>query len=1485
MASLLEEINTMKASGVSNALIEDFKNKQILELQAAGVDDSIINKSLGIVDHSKDDSLLEPIKKYWSGVAQDIKNEGLFDYAKKWSVGEQSEFLTTHLDRGIGKSNINLMTQYHTDGKKGIDYKSAFAQEPADTGHLERAFETLVTLGADSPFYIPGIVIGAMGSPVTGGFVAGFVNDSIKGMYLEALDRGEVSSFKEWWQIFLHHGLWEGTKGGITVASMVAAPSALPFLGMSKNMMTKFMARWTALSYTPVMLGEDWPDKNQKINNALMLASLGIVEKGASMVFKRGIKNKKDLPDNTKDIFENKDMIEDAVSFNKKTFRADKKIDESLIRNLNKELIELRKEKPKKEEIKLNLKELENKQQKTFEEISKMREDKAMGLEIDQAKFTALEKELGKIEIAIKEFKPEAVGKVETKEITELKAEIARLEDLKTKDPNKIPMKEYITLEENLKTAKEKLDTLTKVEKPIEKDIVAEEVTEFQKKSRIQEIERKLDELEAKPVEKVTKNITDVETTNSIIKSALKKLRWGKIERVKDVDWKTNLIRHFLDGLYPILKAERRAKNWVKFKKNAPTPYTEMRSQHGMIGKAMYFIKYNTLDFKNQKSNGKGFDNIVLDVIEFGKEIADLKLQLRNVELDLIEYKTFKKKLFTEQELKEGADTLAIKNTKSIIEDLTKKIEQKTETIKNRNQTDEFAKASAYLTHKRNVELVETRKIDTGIDSKLSNKYINVKEIKDSYEGMRKELLEYQDRLVDYMVKSGVISAELAKTVKELNKDYVPFFRVIEDANIGNTFSKTVKNPFKRIKGSEKDIADPIESIFLNTLRFVQIAERNAAYTSFFDMIVKAKTEAAKLKEADPFPDIYIAKTKVKPIRVTKEDLKNIVIDWKGITEDIADGFTIFRKDGQMLSETQVGVYKDGVRTVWEMPSDIAQALNGMNKFQAGWIRDYLGWPTRWLRTGATLNPDFIARNFSRDTFFGAVFSKNKGFLPIYSTLRGIWLFGRSNKAERYRGSEEFKEFMKSGAMQSHFVSIDQKYFRDGRVLNQLMKRKFPNHINPMKIGEYLRVVSEYAEIASRLADFELTMKRLRKQNNKLPKSEQLTEREMLHRGGFEGRDLTIDFRKMGYAIQSVNAISAFYNARIQGNLKLWEGMRDRPIQTSLKIMTYITIPSILLWLHNKDSEAYRRLPRWRKDLAWNLVLNEGTDKEWTASFPKAHGLALIFGSGVERILDSMYKKDPTIFKNFVKEWSWDSVIQTIPMPDIAKPIIEKWANKSYFTQRPIVPEGLKNLLPEYQFTQYTSETAKLLGKVLAKLTFGKMGSPMMIDNWVQSWFGGLGTYMMKLIDTGLEKSGIVVPPVDPSSDNWIKNLDDMIIIKAFVARNPDASSEYLTDFWTMYRPLAKQIATINRLKSQGRLEEYIHLFQKSEVELAFLEKFATAIRKNADFIRKVQASTFMSADDKAQLIDMTYLMMIETAKMANEQVKNMRKFKKELYK
>jgi len=817
-----------------------------------------------------------------------------------------------------------------------------------------------------------------------------------------------------------------------------------------------------------------------------------------------------------------------------------------------------------------------------------------------------------------------------------------------------------------------------------------------------------------------------------------------------------------------------------------------------------------------------------------------------------------------------------IKETKIRIKNLEKNIEIEMKNIKDRKPLDEYAKAGGYLTHKRNVELVEKRKIDTGIDGEISKKYIEVKEIKENYQGLQKEFVQYSERLVDYMVDAGVIPKELAKIIRELNKDFVPFHRVIEDAHTGATFSKVVKNPFKRIKGSEKDIADPIESTFLNTVRFVQIAERNAAYTSFFDMVIKAKTKAAELKQADPFPDIQIAKTPIRKIHLVKEDLKNIVVDWKSLTEKQLDGLAIFRKDSQMLSDKQVAVYKNGVRTVWEVPTDIAAALNGMNKFSAHWIRNTIGLPSQWLRAGATLNPEFMARNISRDTVWGASYTKNTFFIPIVSSIRGIFLrHGKINE-------KLYQEFMKSGASQSHLISIDQRYFRDGRMIDELYSRKFHNWLDPTKILENLRAVSEYAEVATRLADFELTMKRLTKQNEKLPPDKKLTYRQILHRAGFEARDLTIDFRKMGYAVQAINQISAFFNAKIQGNLKLWEGMRDRPFQTTTKILTWITLPSVLLWLHNKDSEAYKALPQWRKDLAWNLPVYEGTKYEIIFSFPKAHGLALLFGSTVERTLDSIYQKNPEIIKDFVKEYSWESMVGLIPIPEFAKPFIEGFANKSTFTKRPIVPEGLKDLLPEYQYTQYTSETAKLVGKIISRLTNGKVGSPLMIDNWVQSWFGGLGDHTMALMDVALTKAGIVVPPVDPKSDNWIKNLDDMIIIKAFVARNPDGNSEHLSKFWKTYHPISEQLATINKLKKSGNFEEFIHLFQRAEIELSFLENIAVALRKNSHMVRMIQASTFMSANEKAQMIDQIYMMMIATAKMANDMVLTTRKFKKE---
>jgi len=80
-----------------------------------------------------------------------------------------------------------------------------------------------------------------------------------------------------------------------------------------------------------------------------------------------------------------------------------------------------------------------------------------------------IDKQIALLVGQLTKLRQRVVGKVDTQDAAALKAEIARLEALK-KDPSKIKkIEDYLTLDENLKTVRAKLDTLTKVEKPTER--------------------------------------------------------------------------------------------------------------------------------------------------------------------------------------------------------------------------------------------------------------------------------------------------------------------------------------------------------------------------------------------------------------------------------------------------------------------------------------------------------------------------------------------------------------------------------------------------------------------------------------------------------------------------------------------------------------------------------------------------------------------------------------------------------------------------------------------------------------------------------------------------------------------------------------------------------------------------------------------------------------------------------------------------------
>ena len=1414
-----------------SALFKKDKNT-LLHLKAAGGTEEEIYKT------KKNLTLLEDESKAWWRKA--------LDGVEDWAVGEDADW-QTYWERGLGKSNINLMMQHRaslgktTFGKTGYDWRKAFSEEPDDTGAIERLFESLVGLGADIPTFGTGMAIGGVmsgGNPFAMGFGGGFVNDSIKHMYLSALERGDVDTFGEFWEMFMKHGVSEGIKGGLTMGAMMVAPAALPYLKMGKyaiptNKFTVASSRWAALTGAGAIVEGQMPTKDEMVNNALILGLFGIIDPTAGrMVSKSAKKNKTDSMEIIDSLSKDTVMKQEISAKNKKTFSKDKEIVKSENKSLREELAELNKldkeSMPKvveNKQVEITRIETEIKTLKTNIENAKTESVKKLNktkLELLEKDLVDLKENKGKFieKKEVETFKKEQNVRIE-KELVELEAKQAdvlfELNQLKQRKKNN----------EFYNDSRLKLLTMEAKKNATE---INNKRTLLNKDKRIEQIEKELAE-NGEPVTKTYEKNKDIKPHENVdVNFILDKTGIGKIplEKISTEQVKNSFIIRWLDRLYPLNEAVKNAKERGMPIKSFDL-YKKMRIQMGNIGKGFHFIQKATFDFKTLKDNGKSFLEITKSAIN-----------------DVKSYQEF--------------------TAYAIAKRAMEKFEQGISTIYSVSKADR---------------------------AKLENV---IKEFDGKYGKVFEELNLYQQRVLTYLFDAGLLSKELYARVLELNKDYVPLNKVL-DLSIQNKgkdtgLGSTVKNPLKKMEGSvkERTTIDPLETMFLNTLHFIQIAERNAVNQAFIKMALDAQKLKAVYKGKDlidPFANIYEVKN-LKEIKVTGKELEGLFLDSKGMSENAKNGLVVLRKQhGDWLRDSQIIVYEKGKPKIYEVGVEYANALKDINKYQAKITMRILSVPTRTLRAGATLDPAFIFKNFGRDTFFAAAFSKNT-FIPYWSSMQGLFGIVKSKLV----GDRMYNKFMKSGAMQSTLISFDRAYFRDGQMYKELTNRNVHNVINPKNWLENLRILSEVFENASRFQDFKMTIKRLEKANEKLPPEKKLNEREILEEAGFETRDLTVDFRKMGSDMQGYNMVSAFFNARVQGIMKLKEGLfdpkrRGKVIKTS---MLYITTPTILLWLKNKDSEVYKDLPQWQKDIFWIVITGEGTPDQTVWRIPKPFEIGWLFGTLPERLLDWMYQEDSSQFTTSALDFSKDFAKSFMPLPEFIRPFLEDMSNENFFFERPIVPYSMEKILPEYQYTEYTSATAKLIAQNYAKLresmgVFEMVGpnldSPLKVENYIRAWTGGLGMYMLDILDYSFKQIGVTNPPIQPWSDNWVQNLADIPIIKAFVVRHPSSTAEPINKFWKLYKPIAREVETFEKLMADNNIEEAMKVWNRIDPELLYLIELAKPLKEMGDIVQLIYQNDGISPNDKRQLIDQFYGDMLGIAKEALRIKKTIKKREK----
>lgn len=712
-----------------------------------------------------------------------------------------------------------------------------------------------------------------------------------------------------------------------------------------------------------------------------------------------------------------------------------------------------------------------------------------------------------------------------------------------------------------------------------------------------------------------------------------------------------------------------------------------------------------------------------------------------------------------------------------------------------------------------------------------------------AYERVFEQAVKYQNEVTRYLKDSGLLSEEAYAAMLESNKDYVPFFRVFEE-EAGKAPGKgfTTFNPIRAIKGSERLIVDPIESIIKNTYLYTALAERNAVGKAFGELVARDTAAAEAL-------GIEKVKTKVKPIEVTDPEIAAAARE-QGVSAGDLEAFTIFRPNAMQPAPNQIRYYEGGRPVTLKVPPEVADAFRATDKESAGILLKMVSFPAKTLRAGAILSPDFIARNPLRDQYEAFINSK-AGYVPVYDLVRGAMSIAKKDG--------EFQNWLKSGGANSALVSLDREYLQQHmKALDKdtgIMQRSWNVVTSPIEI---LRITSELMENATRLGEF------------KRAKAETKAQ---IQAAGFESREVTLDFQRMGAQTRGLNMIAAFFNASVEGMDRSVRAVKDNPVAVSAKIGAAITLPSILLWYANNNTPErqarWREVPNWQRDIFWIVMTDEHTYR-----IPKPHAYGVLFGSSAERMLDQFAADKPDAMKDFMK--SIGEMTAPGVMPTGAVPLLEHMTNHSFFTGKPLIPSRMENILPEYQYQEYTTQTSRVLGQMVGAfpgLHDKSIASPIVIDNYIRGWTGGLGAYARDLLDWDLRKLGVLPDPPQP-----LATLADIPVVRAFVVRYPSATAQSVQDFYDKHSERKKVYDTFQYLVRNGDPEAAIKEAQLDTGAFARLDGISDSMREMNSIIRMVHRHPDMEPSDKRQLIDSMYGMMIEMARAGNEAMREVDK-------
>jgi len=708
---------------------------------------------------------------------------------------------------------------------------------------------------------------------------------------------------------------------------------------------------------------------------------------------------------------------------------------------------------------------------------------------------------------------------------------------------------------------------------------------------------------------------------------------------------------------------------------------------------------------------------------------------------------------------------------------------------------------------------------------------------------------KFTDDLMEYQVRSGLLSEEEAKIVLKENPYFIPLTRdKLADTGIGALTA--IKRQTQKIFGISRPGSVKLATtkqtgdinLYQNLITYanktVMAGDRNRAKLAFYEMLqrgdklgkLKMDTIAKKIASNDP-RFIEIKKIATKNIEAAyKKAGAELTVKKNPDTLDILTFSNTFKETNAVDSPIIDIVFRNGKREMYEITNpNMAEIFKGLGEAGGNRLIKMFGETgifSRYARIAAqaiTYSPPFVAFNIIRDTLAGTINSAfgiasralpgKVGYVPGFTTVKGY--------IGAVRQTQTFKEAMINGmgyssraeteALQPKNISkmIEQgsRFNVDTRLTNyytSYLSKMFGPARKGATFGwrQYKNLVQS-AEYATRLGEYQLA------------RTAGFSE----IGAAFAGREVATDFGMRGSNafLNAVNRNTMFLNASLQGLYRTGRTFGEQPARAAALVTATIVSPSIALYHLNSKHPEYSLVPNQVKQLNYlipNYTMDDNGKKILDPDLPfylvpKPYDLG-IFANIAEGLIDGMYKGSDGVVKQYVAE-SWSQITPGLPIPTAFRPMIEMMFNRNFYSGAPVIGIYELQRLDELQARDSTRKIAKEISILTSNLSSflmrkkeGSVKTPILtpidVDYLLGAYLTGMLQYPVDILNTRFKGSELEGEPIakreDQADFSSFKNAFS-VVTRRFKVAGPIKNSEYHKN-WSELIARAKKLKQID---------------------------------------------------------------------------------------